>query len=376
MRLINTITDRVTRAVNWLITSGCKQVYDEDANRKIIVINLFAMVGMSITLALGISAMVDNDRVLGIVLLSSSALFGLCKALLLHSKVLYNHVLAPFILVVSLAGLMLYLVITGGVANTGPLWIYVLPPVAMFFAGVVYGVITVAVFITLCSYILFAADGWFVVAHYTTEFKLRLLYSFATVTFLSAFYEHSRQTSFNIVKDLSDKFEKQAQQDMLTRLPNRRGIQQFIEFESARARRQKKPLTLILCDIDRFKRVNDQYGHDGGDVVLKHVSDLFKASIREQDGVARWGGEEFLFVLPDTEESNAVVLAEKVRETLATSPVELQQKKVVITASFGVAQIDFEQGLDKALTLADKALYKAKEKGRNKVLSASSLARL
>ncbi len=334
------------------------------------------MVGMSITLALGISAMIDNDRVLGIVLLSSSALFGLCKALLLHSKVLYNHVLAPFILVVSLAGLMLYLVITGGVANTGPLWIYVLPPVAMFFAGVVYGVITVAVFITLCSYILFAADGWFVVAHYTTEFKLRLLYSFATVTFLSAFYEHSRQTSFNIVKDLSDKFEKQAQQDMLTRLPNRRGIQQFIEFESARARRQKKPLTLILCDIDRFKRVNDQYGHDGGDVVLKHVSDLFKASIREQDGVARWGGEEFLFVLPDTDESNAVVLAEKVRETLATSPVELQQEKVVITASFGVAQIDFEQGLDKALTLADKALYKAKEKGRNKVLSASSLARL
>ena len=334
------------------------------------------MVGMSITFALGISAMIDNDRVLGIVLLSSSALFGLCKALLLHSKVLYNHVLAPFILVVSLAGLMLYLVITGGVANTGPLWIYVLPPVAMFFAGVVYGVITVAVFITLCSYILFAADGWFVVAQYTTEFKLRLLYSFATVTFLSAFYEHSRQTSFNIVKDLSDKFEKQAQQDILTRLPNRRGIQQFIEFESARARRQKKPLSLILCDIDRFKRVNDQYGHDGGDVVLKHVSDLFKASIREQDGVARWGGEEFLFVLPDTEESNAVVLAEKVRETLATSPVELQQKKVVITASFGVAQIDFEQGLDKALTLADKALYKAKEKGRNKVLSASSLARL
>ncbi|MAX42131.1 GGDEF domain-containing protein [Marisediminitalea sp.] len=376
MRLINTITDRVTRSVNWLITSGCKQVYDEDANRKIIVINLFAMVGMSITFALGISAMIDNDRVLGIVLLSSSALFGLCKALLLHSKVLYNHVLAPFILVVSLAGLMLYLVITGGVANTGPLWIYVLPPVAMFFAGVVYGVITVAVFITLCSYILFAADGWFVVAHYTTEFKLRLLYSFATVTFLSAFYEHSRQTSFNIVKDLSDKFEKQAQQDILTRLPNRRGIQQFIEFESARARRQKKPLTLILCDIDRFKRVNDQYGHDGGDVVLKHVSDLFKASIREQDGVARWGGEEFLFVLPDTEESNAVVLAEKVRETLATSPVDIQQKKVVITASFGVAQIDFEQGLDKALTLADKALYKAKEKGRNKVLSASSLARL
>ena len=334
------------------------------------------MVGMSITFALGISAMIDNDRVLGIVLLSSSALFGLCKALLLHSKVLYNHVLAPFILVVSLAGLMLYLVITGGVANTGPLWIYVLPPVAMFFAGVVYGVITVAVFITLCSYILFAADGWFVVAHYTTEFKLRLLYSFATVTFLSAFYEHSRQTSFNIVKDLSDKFEKQAQQDILTRLPNRRGIQQFIEFESARARRQKKPLSLILCDIDRFKRVNDQYGHDGGDVVLKHVSDLFKASIREQDGVARWGGEEFLFVLPDTEESNAVVLAEKVRETLATSPVDIQQKNVVITASFGVAQIDFEQGLDKALTLADKALYKAKEKGRNKVLSASSLARL
>lgn len=376
MRVINNITERVTRFVGWLITSGCKQVYDEDTNRKIIVINLFAMVGMSITFVLGLRAMMNNDDVLGIVLLSSATLFGLCKALLLHSRFLYNHVLAPFILVVSLSGLMLYLVISGGVANTGPLWIYVLPPVAMFFAGVVYGVITIIVFIALCGYILFAADGLFVVAEYSTEFKLRLLYSFATVTFLSAFYEHSRQTSFNIVKELSDKFEKQAQQDTLTQLPNRRGIQQFIEFESARSRRQKKPLTLVLCDIDRFKSVNDTYGHDGGDIVLKHVSALFKGSVRQQDGVSRWGGEEFLFVLPDTNEANGVILAEKVRETLAATPIEIQQNDVIVTASFGVAQIDFEQGLDKALTLADKALYKAKENGRNKVLSASSLARL
>lgn len=376
MSTINILTKRITRFVNWLITSGCKQVYDEDTNRKIIVINLFAMVGMSITLVLGVRALTDNDNVLGTVLLSSATLFGLCKALLLHSRLLYNHVLAPLILVVSLAGLMLFLVASGGVANTGPLWIYVLPPVAMFFAGVVYGLITVIVFMALCSYLLFAADGIFIVAEYTTEFKLRLLYSFATVTFLSAFYEHSRQTSFNIVKDLSTKFEKQAQQDTLTLLPNRRGIQQFIEFESARARRQKAPLTLVLCDIDRFKSVNDTYGHDGGDIILKHVSALFKSSIRQQDGVARWGGEEFLFVLPDTDESNGMVLAEKVRHTLASAPIEIQQKSVVVTASFGVAQLDFEQGLDKALTLADKALYKAKEKGRNKVLSASSLARL
>ncbi len=269
--------------------------------------------------------------------------------------------------------LMLYLVIFGGVAGTGPLWIYVLPPVAMFFAGVFYGVITIFLFMALCTLVLFYPDDTLLVTSYPHEFKVRLLLSFATVTFLSAFYEHSRQTSFTIIRDISEKFERQALFDALTDLPNRRGIQKFIDHEINRAKRQQEQLTLILCDIDRFKQVNDTYGHDGGDIALKHVAALFKEAIREQDGVARWGGEEFLFVLPTTNESNGVVLAEKIRETLQSTPVQINNTSLTITASFGVAQIHLENGLNNALSLADKALYRAKEKGRNKVLSASSL---
>lgn len=363
----------IKRLFNSLVTSGCRNSHDEDTNRKIVVINLFAIVGMSITLVLGIRALFAGQTILGIVLLSSSALFGLCKAILLHSRLKNSHIITPVLLVFSLLLLMLYLVIFGGVANTGPLWIFVLPPVAMFFAGVFYGVLTIGIFITLCAIILFTPGDMLLVASYPYEFKVRLLLSFATVTFLSAFYEHSRQTSFIIIRDISEKFERQALYDALTNLPNRRGIQKFIDHEINRARRQQEDLTLVLCDIDRFKQVNDNFGHDGGDIALKHVADLFKEAIREQDGVARWGGEEFLFVLPTTNESNGVVLAEKIRETLQSTPVQIKNTSLTITASFGVAQIHLENGLNNALSLADKALYRAKEKGRNKVLSASSL---
>ncbi|MFC3201071.1 GGDEF domain-containing protein [Alteromonas oceani] len=362
-----------TKLFDSLITSGCRPGHDEDTNRKIVVINLFAIVGMSITLVLGIKALFNEQLTLGIVLLSSATLFGLCKGVLLHSKLKNNHIIAPTLLVLCLLSLMLYLVIFGGVAGTGPLWIFVLPPVAMFFAGVFWGIITVGLFIALCAVILFTPGDALLIASYTHEFKVRLLLSFATVTFLSAFYEHSRQTSFIIIRDISEKFERQALYDALTNLPNRRGIQKFIDHEINRAKRQQEQLTLILCDIDRFKQVNDNYGHDGGDIALKHVADLFKEVIREQDGVARWGGEEFLFVLPTTNESNGVVLAEKIRETIQATPVQIKNTSLTITASFGVAQIHLENGLNNALSLADKALYRAKEKGRNKVLSASSL---
>ena len=328
---------------------------------------------MSITLVLGIRAVLNEQLTLGIVLLSSATLFGLCKGVVLHSKLKNNHIIAPTLLVLCLLSLMLYLVVFGGVAGTGPLWIFVLPPVAMFFAGVFWGVITVGLFIALCAVILFTPGDALLIASYTHEFKVRLLLSFATVTFLSAFYEHSRQTSFIVIRDISEKFERQALYDALTNLPNRRGIQKFIDHEINRAKRQQEQLTLILCDIDRFKQVNDNYGHDGGDIALKHVANLFKDAIREQDGVARWGGEEFLFVLPTTNESNGVVLAEKIRETLQSTPVQIKNSSLTITASFGVAQIQLENGVNNALSLADKALYRAKEKGRNKVLSASSL---
>tara|TARA_Y100001968_G_scaffold113494_1_gene102891 strand:+ start:3925 stop:5052 length:1128 start_codon:yes stop_codon:yes gene_type:complete len=363
----------INQLFSGLITSGCRSGLDEDTNRKIVVINLFAIVGMSITLVLGIRALFSEQLSLGIVLLSSATLFGLCKGVLLHSKLKNNHIIAPALLVLCLISLMLYLVVFGGVAGTGPLWIFVLPPVAMFFAGVFWGVITVGLFMALCSVILFSPDNALLIASYPFEFKVRLLLSFATVTFLSAFYEHSRQTSFIIIRDISEKFERQALYDALTNLPNRRGIQKFIDHEINRAKRQQEHLTLILSDIDRFKQVNDNYGHDGGDIALRHVADLFKEVIRDQDGVARWGGEEFLFVLPTTNENNGVVLAEKIRARLETTPVQIQNTSLTITASFGVAQINLANGLNNALSLADKALYKAKEKGRNKVLSASSL---
>lgn len=361
------------RFYHGLISSGCREDNDEETNRKIVVINLFALVGMSITLVLGIKALLNADYPLGIVLLVSAFLFALCKGLLLHSRLRNSDVITAVLLVICLMSLMIFLLVGGGVANTGPLWIYVLPPVAMFFAGVFYGVITMIAFTLICTLILFYPGEALLMTSYQHEFKVRLLLSFSTVTFLSAFYEHSRQTSFRIIRDISEKFEKQALNDPLTGLPNRRGVQQFIDFEIGRAKRQSEALSIILCDIDRFKQVNDKYGHDAGDLALQHVATLFKSSIRHQDAVSRWGGEEFLFVLPSTKEVDGEHLAEKIRRSLAHTPVQLKDDQLTITASFGVAQLNLSIGLDNALTQADKALYQAKENGRNQVLSASLL---
>ncbi|MDC8831786.1 GGDEF domain-containing protein [Alteromonas gilva] len=373
MKAQNSSRSIIMRFYHGVISSGCRDYNDEETNRKIVVVNLFALVGMSITLSLGIKALFNADYPLGSVLLGSAFLFAVCKGLLHHSKLRYSHIITPVLLVICLMSLMIFLIIGGGVANTGPLWIFVLPPVAMFFAGVVFGVVTMVVFTLICCVIMFYPGEALLMTSYPHEFKVRLLLSFATVTFLSAFYEHSRQTSFRIIRDISEKFEKQALNDPLTDLPNRRGVQQFIDFEIGRAKRQSEELSIILCDIDRFKQVNDKYGHDAGDIALQHVASLFKSSIRHQDAVSRWGGEEFLFVLPGTKESDAEHLADKIRQSLADTPVQLKNEQLTITASFGVAQLNLSVGLDKALSLSDKALYRAKENGRNQVVTASSL---
>lgn len=354
--------------------SKTRHSLDEDYRRRKSVIDLFSMVGLSITLILGLSALFSQNFVLGAVLLSAATVFGLSTLLLIKNQNKRFSKIAPVILVLCLMSLMLYLVIDGGVANTGPLWIYIVPPVAMFIAGFVYGVLTVILFMITCAIVLFYPNEVLLTTSYTIDFKLRLLFSFATVTFLSAFYEYSRQTSYTVVKELSEKFEELASNDALTHLPNRRGIHQFIDFAFAQATRKKHPVSILLCDIDRFKTFNDQLGHDGGDIVLVHVAELFTSSIRRQDAVSRWGGEEFLFVLPETDEGSAFVLAEKIRQCLESSSVSIGQQQLQVTASFGVAQLSSDLDLNLALSRADKALYFGKENGRNQTVSASSLA--
>jgi len=165
-----------------------------------------------------------------------------------------------------------------------------------------------------------------------------------------------------------------ARTDALTGLPNRRYIEEVIRAEFARVRRYAKPLSLIMADLDRFKLINDTHGHLTGDEVLKHVARLAREASREADFVGRWGGDEFLFILPETDIGGAANFAERFRATVAAAEIHagLSRGFVRVCLSAGIAHADPENARtpDEVVGLADAALYEAKESGRNRSVRA------
>jgi len=164
-----------------------------------------------------------------------------------------------------------------------------------------------------------------------------------------------------------------AETDALTGLYNRRKLEQRLREEIQRAQRSTRPLALLLLDIDYFKRINDRHGHATGDSVLKAVAEIFRREVRDVDLVARTGGEEFMFLLPETGGERAQRVAERIRQALADKPVTTADgEPLKITASIGIACYPINANSTEALIAnADRALYAAKQGGRNRVTAYS-----
>jgi diguanylate cyclase (GGDEF)-like protein len=153
--------------------------------------------------------------------------------------------------------------------------------------------------------------------------------------------------------------------DALTNVLNRHGIEQFVEELTV----TRTPASVIVIDIDHFKRVNDQRGHYGGDRVLRKMGDILRAHVRNTDGLGRWGGEEFVLVCPGASIEKAAELAEKLRRKIADANF-IPEEPLPITASFGVANASADKSFEDAFQQADEALYLAKSRGRNCVVAA------
>lgn len=172
--------------------------------------------------------------------------------------------------------------------------------------------------------------------------------------------------------DLIDKLAQQANHDDLTGLANRRFLMQQARLELARAIRYQYPLSLLMLDIDHFKKVNDQHGHLSGDMVLKQLGQELKLFLREHDLVGRIGGEEFVMLLPETSLDEATAIAERLRQSVEKLTLSiLNEQAITITVSIGVASaMEEEQTLDNIWQTADERLYQAKTSGRNRVITA------
>jgi diguanylate cyclase (GGDEF)-like protein len=157
--------------------------------------------------------------------------------------------------------------------------------------------------------------------------------------------------------------------DALTDIHNKRYLLEFLDRELARSARHRRPLSIVLFDIDHFKAINDDLGHLGGDFILRELAACVKATIRKEELFARYGGEEFAAVLPETTTQNGAHMAERVRRLVENHPFLYEGKNLAVTISLGVATTSGEAPLTphELLRLADENLYQAKHEGRNRV---------
>ncbi|EDP74262.1 GGDEF domain-containing protein, partial [Hydrogenivirga sp. 128-5-R1-1] len=178
----------------------------------------------------------------------------------------------------------------------------------------------------------------------------------------------------SVVKETLEKLlflDKIANQDILTGLHNRKKLIEILKNELIRARRYNRPLSILLLDIDDFKKINDKFGHNFGDKILQEFAKLLKMSLRNTDHAGRWGGEEFIIVLPETNKKNAVKVAEKIRNLIGNYFEDIYGKK--ITVSIGLTEFkdwkneSIDVIMHEIIEIADKALYKAKRDGKNQV---------
>ncbi len=193
--------------------------------------------------------------------------------------------------------------------------------------------------------------------------------SFTVMIGMICLYSYEEKLRKNIFA-VNKKMEFMAFTDPLTKLENRRSMRVSLKQEINRHERKSISFSIIIIDIDKFKLFNDLHGHDCGDFVLIKVAETLLSNLRKQDIAARWGGEEFMILLPETDICGAKVVAEKLKTIISKSPFVFNNKlKLIITATFGVSEFNSSENIDYMIKKADEALYKGKQSGRNCVVT-------
>lgn len=233
----------------------------------------------------------------------------------------------------------------------------------------VYSSIRYLAILTLAA-LLIPSTLWFIIQGTNTSLLMALA---SSVFFLSAIRStkilvSTLNKTFHLSHELAvarDTAERLARTDTLTELNNRRAFTELSEIQIQYCDRHHNPVSLLLLDIDFFKRVNDFYGHASGDLALKQIASTLKQTVRISDICGRIGGEEFAILFPNTGFNEAITIAEKIRVNIETMEVKTANKSFSMTASIGVATNIYN--LEELLKAADKAMYKAKQSGRNQV---------
>ena len=258
--------------------------------------------------------------------------------------------------------------------NYSFLWNFFLPVTAYYLLGSKKGTLVTLLF--YCFFFYYAVSV--INIDITQQSIVNIIMSYLILAAVLYRYESSREKSyrtldklFNSEKDLSAKLKELSITDKLTNIYNRVKLDEYLTMIHQRAIRYGEYFSIIIVDIDHFKEVNDTYGHLAGDEILIQFTKCIKNNIRTSDILGRWGGEEFMLILPNTNCNEAHTLAEQLRDSIEKCKFEY---KFSNTACFGIATFTDEENEAKLISMADKALYEAKDSGRNCVKSKLNLS--
>lgn len=337
-----------------------------ELRRRIQASGYMLIFSLAITGAMAVIALSGGD------VWQATTLFGVA-ALILGAYITINLVgpsrKTPLLVGTLLLVLYFYLLLSGGVNNTGLMWAVMLVPGFINLYGYKGGVAALLAIGGATALVLFYPDFPGLAAEYDTAYRARFIAVFGALTALTALLDSSRHQTQKLLHRLTQELENRASTDALTGLANRREAYRAMHELERRNRHLAGRYAVLIGDLDNFKTLNDTYGHAFGDRVLQDVAEVLRDNTRADDIVARWGGEEFLVLLPNTDLHGGGILAEKLRGKVEA----LSQKydpSVTISISFGVAEGDPASATHgQLLAEADARMYRAKDGGRNQVVA-------
>lgn len=327
-----------------------------------VLINWLTVFAMPLLLFFGRRSSVLGDPITPTILIATATLLALNAGLygVLRRETLHRR---GFITLIT--ALFTYLAVGAVEGGSAVLWLFAYPPIIFYISNARVGVRACAGGYAALALLFSPIGDWVIDSPYSSSFRLTMLAALGFEMVTCYILDQSRRRSKLSLMRLANEFEYAAKHDALTGLANRREALAQLEGEQHRYLRNGRPFSVLLMDVDLFKTINDTHGHHVGDELLVLVADTLRAQSRKIDTLSRWGGEEFLALLPETEPEEAVQLANRIREAIAGASIEVDKTPVRATISIGVAGIRHSESLDRLLQRADEALYRAKARGRN-----------
>ncbi|BBM01527.1 diguanylate cyclase [Microbulbifer sp. GL-2] len=344
-----------------------KELERIDLRRRIMASSYMLIFAMAVTGAMAVIALTAAD-ILQAITLSAAAVVILGAYVAIN--VMGPSEKTPLLVGILLLVLYFYLLLSGGVNNTGLMWAVMLVPGFINLYGYKTGTVALIAIGTVTATALFYPNFPGLTAEYDTAYRARFIAVFGALTALTALLDSSRHHTQQLLQRLTGELEKNASTDTLTGLANRREAYRAIHDMERRNKELRDRYVILIGDLDNFKTINDTHGHAFGDRILQDVAKILRSNTRTEDIVARWGGEEFLLLLPNTDVRGGSVLAEKLRRKVeALSRRYVQSVKVSI--SFGLVEGSSNGNPhNQLLAEADKRMYRAKNSGRNQVVAA------